>query len=122
MRFLVDANLPRLAIGALEARNHQVEFARDIGLAAAPDAQIAERARQTGAVILTRDLDFADTRRYPPDQYSGIVVMRVPDHFTAKEIVSVLERFLAEPRFVENLSGRIAVLDENRIRFRPPLL
>jgi hypothetical protein len=48
--------------------------------------------------------------------------MRVPDHFTAKEIVSVLERFLAEPRFVENLSGRIAVLDENRIRFRPPLL
>jgi predicted nuclease of predicted toxin-antitoxin system len=45
MRFLIDANLPRSAIGTLTARGHDVEFARDIGLAAAPDAQIAERAR-----------------------------------------------------------------------------
>src|SRR2546430_514809 len=98
MRFLIDANLPRSAIGTLTARGHHVEFARDIGLAAAPDAQIAERASQTAGALLTRDLDFADVRRYPPEQYSGIVVLRLPDHFTAAEIVAVLERFLAEPR------------------------
>jgi predicted nuclease of predicted toxin-antitoxin system len=121
MRFLIDANLPRSAIGALLARGHHVEFARDIGLAAAPDTRIAERARQTSAAILTRDLDFADVRHYPPEQYGGIVVLRVPDHFTAREIVTVLERFLAEPRFIDNLSGRIAIVDENRVRFRPPL-
>jgi predicted nuclease of predicted toxin-antitoxin system len=120
MRFLIDANLPRAAIGTLTARGHQVDFARDIGLAAAPDAQIAERASETGGALLTRDLDFADVRRYPPEQYGGIVVLRVPDHFTAAEIVAVLERFLAEPRFVENLPGRLAIVDENRVRFRPP--
>jgi predicted nuclease of predicted toxin-antitoxin system len=121
MRFLIDANLPRSAIGALTARGHQVEFARDIGLAAAPDAQIAEHARQNGDALLTRDLDFADVRHYPPEQYGGVVVMRLPDHFTAAEIVVVLDRFLAEPRFIENLRGRLAVVDENRVRFRPPL-
>ncbi|MFL6601585.1 MAG: DUF5615 family PIN-like protein [Steroidobacteraceae bacterium] len=121
MRFLIDANLPRSAIGTLVARGHHVEFARDIGLAAAPDAQIAERARQTGAALLTRDLEFSDVRRYPPEQYGGIVVLRVPDHFTAAEIVVVLERFLAEPRFVGGLAGHLAVVDENRVRFRPPL-
>lgn len=121
MRFLIDANLPRSAIAALTARGHQVEFARDIGLGAAPDVQIAERIRQTGDALLTRDLDFADVRQYPPKQYGGIVVLRVPEHFTAAEIVVVLDRFLAEPRFVDNLKGRLAIVDEGRVRFRPPL-
>jgi len=33
----------------------------------------------------------------------------------------VLERLMAEPRFVENLPGRLAIVDEDRTRFRPPL-
>lgn len=49
----------------LEAGGHEVEFARDVGLAAAPDAQMAERARQTDAAFLTRDPDFADSRSDP---------------------------------------------------------
>lgn len=121
MRFMIDANMPRSAIGALEGHGHQVEFARDVGLGAAPDARIAERILQTGYALLTRDLDFADVRQYPPDRYGGIVVLRLPDHFTAAEIVAVLGRFLADPKFLENLRGRLAVVDENRVRFRPPL-
>jgi uncharacterized protein (DUF433 family) len=70
---------------------------------------------------LTRDLDFADVRHYPPEQYDGIVVLRLPDHSTAQEIVAVLDRFLAEPRFVENLQGRLAIVDNDRVRLRPPL-
>jgi hypothetical protein len=42
------------------------EFARDIDLGAAPDARIAERIRQTGDALLTRDLEFADVRQYRP--------------------------------------------------------
>jgi predicted nuclease of predicted toxin-antitoxin system len=121
VHFLIDANLPRSAIGALTSRGHQVEFARDIGLGAAPDARIAERAIQTQAAILTRDLDFADVRQYPPERYAGIVILRLPDHFTAAEVVAVLERFIAEPRFIDNLPGRLAIVDDNRVRFRPPL-
>ena len=94
MRFLIDANLPRAVIAALEKAGHQVEFARDVGLGAAPDEQIAARARESSAALITRDMDFADVRRYPPDQYFGIVVMRLPDTAVALEIVHVLERFL----------------------------
>jgi hypothetical protein len=32
-----------------------------------PDSDIAARAQATGAVLLTRDLDFADIRQYPPE-------------------------------------------------------
>jgi len=36
MRFFLDANLPRAAIAVLVDSGHEAEFARDIGLAAAP--------------------------------------------------------------------------------------
>jgi predicted nuclease of predicted toxin-antitoxin system len=121
MRFLIDANLPRAAIVVCQKFGHQVEFARDIGLAAASDAQIAERARESGAALLTRDLDFADVRRYPPDQYPGIVVLRLPDTTVAREIARILERFLMEPGFLEPLAGRLAIVEVDRVRFRPPL-
>ena len=121
MRFLLDANLPRAAVAIVENFGHTVEFARDAGLGAAPDEVIAERARSTQAVLVTRDLDFADVRRYPPGDHSGIVVLRLPDDAVATDIAAVLERFLAESQFVAHLRGRLAIVDEARVRFRPTL-
>lgn len=122
MRFLIDANLPRAAIAVCQKFGHQAEFARDIGMAAAPDEQIAARTRERGAALLTRDLDFSDVRRYPPDQYQGIVVLRLPDTTVAHEIVRVLERFFMDPGFLGQLAGRLAIVELDRVRFRPPLI
>jgi predicted nuclease of predicted toxin-antitoxin system len=118
---LVDANLPRSVVALLQSLGHDVEFARDIGLGAAPDRDIAARAKLTGAVLLTRDLDFADTRQYQPEDYPGLVVLRLPDDATAQSIAGVVERFVREPSFVSGLSGRLAVVEAYRVRFRPPL-
>ena len=111
MRFLVDANLPRLVVPLLRSLGHRVEFARDIGLAAAPDRDIAARARLTGAVLLTRDLDFANVRQYPPEDYPGLVVLRLPDDATADVIAGVIERFVREPTFLAASSGRLAIVE-----------
>ena len=121
MRFFLDANMPRSAIGALTKLGHQVEFARDVGMGAAPDEAIAAHARQTQAALISRDTDFSDVRRYPPEQYPGIAVLRVPDDAIASEIVNVLERFASNSRFVEHLRNRLAIVEPNRVRFRPPL-
>jgi predicted nuclease of predicted toxin-antitoxin system len=45
MRFLVDANLPRSALALLRRYGHAADYARDSGLGAAPDTEIAARAR-----------------------------------------------------------------------------
>jgi predicted nuclease of predicted toxin-antitoxin system len=74
MHFLIDANLPRSAVGLLLGLSHSVDFAREIGMASAPDEAIAKRAQESAAVLFTRDLDFSDIRRYPPGDYYGIVV------------------------------------------------
>lgn len=90
-------------------------------MANSPDEAIAARARDTQAALVTRDGDFGDVRRYPPEQYTGIVVLRLADDAVASEIVNVLERFVSNSHFLERLPGRLAVVEHNRVRFRPPL-
>jgi predicted nuclease of predicted toxin-antitoxin system len=121
MRFFLDAGMPRSAIDAIAQSGHEPEFSRDIGLASASDSQIAAHAKSTGAVLVTRDLDFADIRRYPPDEYHGILVLRLHDQAVASEFAFVLKQFLSEPSFVAALPGRLAIVELDRARFRPPL-
>ena len=55
-------------------------------------------------------------------QESLVRVRGVSKHFRrGSEIVHVLERFLGEPLFLERLRGRLAIVEPNRVRFRPPL-
>lgn len=65
---------------------------------------------------------FADVRRYPPGDYAGIVVVRVPDDAIAHEIVRVIERFVRESGFLSPLKGRLAIVENDRVRFRPALV
>lgn len=121
MRFLVDANLPRSLAEHLSAAGHEVEFARDVGLGSATDLAIAAHGQANGAALISRDLDFADVRRYPPEQYAGIVVLRLLDDVTASQIVRLAMRFLGDQRFLSQLGRRLAIVEADRVRFRPPL-
>jgi predicted nuclease of predicted toxin-antitoxin system len=58
MRFLVDAQLPPGLCPWLEARGHEAEHVFDLGMHAAPDAEVAARATEVGAVLVTKDEDF----------------------------------------------------------------
>jgi len=113
--------MPRAALGAAAARGHQAEHVRDINLGDATDDEIAEHAHVTGAVLVTRDLDFADIRRVLPADCQGVLVLRVPDNSTAHQIAEVLDRFLGSDALVAQLPGRLAILELSRVRFRPGL-
>lgn len=60
MRFLVDAQLPPALVRLLREHNHEAEHVTDIGPADAPDRDIWRYALAHGAVIVTKDEDFAD--------------------------------------------------------------
>ena len=119
MRFLVDANMPRSTLALLASLGHVGEHARDIGLGHAPDSDIAACARSTGAVIVTRDVDFSDIRNYPPHEFQGLIVMRMPDDAVAQTIVNLLERFLKKRELVDRLPRHLVILESDRVRFRP---
>lgn len=119
MNFLLDANMPRSALRALTDAGHQAWHVRDIGLGDATDQRIDQTAREQGWILVTRDLDFADTRRYPPESSPGRLVLRCEDTSTAADIVQLLQRLLLMPELVAELPGHLAILDRHRVRFRP---
>ena len=66
MHFLVDAQLPPGMARWLSAQGYPSEHVNDLGLVAAPDSEIEERARGTRAVIWSKDAGFADRARQSP--------------------------------------------------------
>jgi predicted nuclease of predicted toxin-antitoxin system len=62
LRFLVDAQLPPALARRIEALGHSAEHVVDCGLATAADDVIRTYAANIGAVIVTKDEDFAIRR------------------------------------------------------------
>lgn len=121
MRFLVDANLPRSLADVARTAGDEAIHVRDVGLGDATDETIAAYARAHDLLLVTRDLDFADVRAYPPAGGPGIVVLRLPEDAVASAIVALFGRLLAQRKIVERLSGRLAVVERDRVRVRPSL-
>lgn len=62
MHFLVDAQLPPALARWLTARGHPSEHVADIGMTATDDRAIWQYAAAAGAIVITKDEDFARRR------------------------------------------------------------
>ena len=122
MKFLLDANMPRAALRTLAEAGHIGVHVRDLGMGGATDEQIDRHAQAENWVLVTRDLDFCDTRNYPPENSAGRLILRVADTSTAGEIAALLKRFLQLPELVAQIPGHLVILDACRVRFRPALV
>ena len=59
MTFLIDAQLPPALVRWLHEAGHEATHVEDIGLREAEDNAIWTYALESGAVIVTKDEDFA---------------------------------------------------------------
>ena len=72
--------------------------------------------RKRCVTLMTLDLDFSDIRTYPPEGYSGIIVLRPRNQAkpTVLRLISQLIPLLA----VEPLAGNLWILQETGLRIR----
>jgi predicted nuclease of predicted toxin-antitoxin system len=119
MYFLVDADLPRQTVGVITVCGHQALDSRDVKPPIHFDAEIAEYARVREYGLISCDKGFADTRRYPPNQYHGLVVLRLPDGAPADQKLDLVKRLLGQPAVLAKLPGRLAIVSFKGIRLRP---
>ncbi len=117
MRFKIDENLHDDVAEALRMHGHDARTVLDQGLRGRPDPEIAAVVRREGRVLVTLDLDFGGVREYPPEQYRGLIVLRVVDQ-SRRHILSVIERVVAVLDCTP-LEGRLWVVSEGGIRIRP---
>ena len=116
MRFKVDENLPAELVGDLRAPGHQAETVLEEGLVGSPDPTILEKVKREGLVLLTMDKGIADVRAYPPEHYSGIVLIR-PSTSGRGAVLAFIRRNL--PTLLQaDLAGHLLVMSERGIRIR----
>jgi predicted nuclease of predicted toxin-antitoxin system len=99
MRFIIDAQLPPALARWLSAHGHPAEHVADCGLATADDRLIWDRAQRMGAVIVTKDEDFASRRALARDGPSVVWVRR--GNTTRRELLAWFGAVF--PRVVEAL-------------------
>lgn len=116
IRFKIDENLPIEVAEVLREAGHDAVTAGEQALSGRPDPQLAQVCRDEKRALVTLDLDFADIRAYPPEKYSGIVVLR-----SAVQSIPSLTRLASRMVALltsEPLAGRLWIVDEAQVRVR----
>jgi len=116
MRFKTDENLPTDLAQLIVKHGHDALSVTDQGLGGASDPHLAAICRSEGRALVTLDLGFADIRAYPPQEYPGLIVLRLPlsDKRTIIRAGRRLLRFLE----TETPAHRLWIVDQRRIRVR----
>lgn len=116
MQFKIDENLHSDAAELLRQHGHDALTVHEQGLRGGADSDIADVCRQEERAIVTLDLDFLDIRDYPPQDYHGIIVLRLNDQSRAS-VLNVLVRII--PMFdTESPVGHLWIVDEHQVRIR----
>jgi len=92
MKFKLYENFGMRTQQLFHAAGHDVETVRDEGFQGSSDQYLYEVCCTEQRCLVTLDLDFADTIRFPPNQAGGIVVIRVPRNPS----LSLLERLIGQ--------------------------
>jgi len=117
MKFLVDNALsPEVARGLSDA-GHDAIHVREIGLGAAADSAIFDRAADEDRIVISADTDFGTLLALRGASKPSIVVFRGA---TPKRPVDQVVLLLANLPQVEGdlLAGAIVVVEPTRVRVR----
>lgn len=116
LAFKVDENLPVEVTEYLQNAGFDAMNVQDQNMVGSTDATLARVCREEKRVIVTLDLDFADIRHYPPEEQSGMIVLR-PDRQDKGHIMAIVQRLIPKLN-EEELIGKLWIVNEQTIRIR----
>jgi predicted nuclease of predicted toxin-antitoxin system len=114
----LDENLPARLTGLFRELGHQVDTVVQEGLQGVDDERLWPAVQAAARFLLTKDLGFADARRYPPGTHHGILVLRLSDDRSS----AVLERLAAllGTESIEGWAGCLVIVTDHKVRVRRP--
>lgn len=115
--FLIDEDMHRSVAKVLEQLGHHTKDVRDEGLRGQSDDEIFHYAQTHKAVLLTADLDFSDTTRFPLGSHHGIVILRFPNELSTTQINTEVAKALKDLT-EQDFTGNLIIVSPGRIRIR----
>jgi predicted nuclease of predicted toxin-antitoxin system len=116
LKFKVDENLPVEVAALLIEAGHDALTVPQQNMGGQADPRLATVCQVENRAILTLDLDFADIRAYAPQNYAGIIVLRLSRLDKHRVLTSVKRLIAVFDR--EPLAGRLWIVDESSVRIR----
>jgi predicted nuclease of predicted toxin-antitoxin system len=116
MKFKVDENLPAEIALRLQWAGHDARTVAQQQMIGGSDTRLADVSRGEDRALVTLDLDFSDIRAYPPDQYPGLIIVRVVKQ-DKPHLLQVFEHVVALLDH-EPLSKHLWIVDEIGVRIR----
>jgi predicted nuclease of predicted toxin-antitoxin system len=116
VKLFLDENLSPQHAAELRTEGHDAVAVFEVGLSGATDEQVLRFAVENGRVLVTLDADFANVMRFPPAQTLGVVRLKVHPA-TEERIRQAIRRALLYLQNID-ITGRLAVVDEDKIRIR----
>ena len=116
MQFKIDENLPIEIAELLNDAGHDAITVNNQQLQGARDHLLINVCKSEHRALITLDTDFSDIRAYAPEEFSGIIVLRVRVHSKShiiKVLRSILPLFNREP-----LTRHLWIVEETKVRVR----
>lgn len=116
MKLKVDENLPVEVAVLLRHAGHDAMTVPEQALTGILDEPLSAVCTAEARALVTLDVGFANTLRYPPRRYAGLIVLRLEQQ-AKPHVLAVVERLL--PVLAqEPAAGRLWIVDERRVRIR----
>jgi len=117
--FLADECVFFNSIKLVRDMGFEVTTIAELGLSGIDDREVISKAQKVNAVLITNDKGFSDIYEYPPEDYKGIVVLKMKPHLEYVQQVNETFRFLLEEE--REFRGKLFIVDNKKYRVRKQL-
>ncbi len=119
MLIKLDENLGERGRQLFVDAGHEISTVVDQGLAGAVDPRVIDVCRIEGRCLVTLDLDFSNPFIFPPEQYAGIAVLRLPRRVSPSDLYAAVSTLIVA-RARDSIVGKLWIVERHRIRVYLP--
>ena len=115
MKLKLDENLGNRGAELLRQTGHDVYTVAEQDLCSAIDRKLLEVCRSEKRCLVTLDLEFGNPLIFRPEDYSGIVVLRLPPSPHPNDLFDAISTLVAGLAR-KNIEGQLWIVQRGRIR------
>lgn len=115
MKLKLDENIDLRVLSLLRLAGHDVATIPGQALNSASDKEVIEVCRSEGRCLITCDRGFGNRLKYNPENYPGIVIIRLPSRFTFANWREAIET-LINALETADVTGKLWVIQTGKVQ------